>query len=136
MKVVITGLDQLKAKIDKMIVNATPEIERATRKALLYMHGQLPPYPAPRPGQTYTRTGTLGRKITTEVRTLSASEVQGLIGTNVKYAPWVISNAAIGKVGPQAWMHKGRWWTLQEEVAKQRSKMIEIYKDAVHRMVR
>lgn len=72
----------------------------------------------------YRRTGTLGRSITTEVRTIGGS-VQGVIGTNTTYAPWVISDEETPDgIGPQSHYHEGNWWTLQGVV---RGAIPEVY---------
>lgn len=112
-----------------------PMLTSATKKAVLYVHSTVPPYPATRPNQKYIRTETLGRKITTEVRPVTGTRVVGVIGSDTVYAPWVISDKAVGKRGPQAWMHKDRWWTLQDVVRKARGKVKEIYQDALHKLV-
>ena len=129
----IEGLDSLNRRLAK-IGNVGKELHTTTDKAVKYVHSQVPAYPPTRPGQRYVRTGTLGRSIGTEVRSLGASMV-GTIGTSTVYAPWVISDRSVGGVGPQAWMHVGRWWTLQGVVRKARDGVIRIYEDMLKRLV-
>ena len=103
------GMDELSDKLKRQAAGFDGFMTQTMTKAVLYVHSQVPAYPAPPPASTYTRTGTLGRSITTEVRGLG-SETVGIIGTNIEYAPWVISE------DQQAWMHVGRWWTLHQVV--------------------
>lgn len=55
----------------------------------------------------YTRTGLLGRSITSGIDNLTASSVTVKIGTAIKYAPLVI-----GDDTQQDAYHKGTWWQL------------------------
>jgi hypothetical protein len=112
----IGGLDGLIARIRKAGADLMPTMRRAMSESMFYVHSKVPPYPAPPAGSTYRRTGTLGRSIGVEVRSLG-SEVVGVIGTPIVYAPYVISSAMTqdGR-GPQARVHEGRWWTLQKVV--------------------
>lgn len=124
----IIGLNELKAKMARRGRDIPAELEVATRKAVAYVHSTVPAYPPPPPQSTYRRTGTLGREIGTEVRPMG-SKIIGLIGTNTVYAPWVISDEKVGSRGPQAWMHVGRWWTLQGVVHKAWGSVVKIYRD-------
>lgn len=131
----IRGLAELQAKITRLARDFPGEILRGMNRAVLYVHGEIPPYPAPPDGSDYRRTGTLGRSITTEVRSVG-NEVVGLIGTSVVYAPYVISDepSADGR-GPQAWMHAGRWWALQGVVREHIDGVITILSDTVRRLL-
>lgn len=86
-------------------------IEEGMSRGMTLIHGGLPPYPPPPASSTYRRTGTLGREITTDTA-IEGNAVVGKIGTVTEYASYVISR------DDQAWMHEGRWWTLDEEVEK------------------
>ncbi len=80
----------------------------------------------------YKRTNKLAGSITTEVKKVSEESYLGMIGTNRVYAPWVISSRKIedGR-GPQAEYHKGVWYTLQDVVSKEFSKVVDIIRDAI-----
>ena len=128
------GLEALIKKLKRLSApELTREIEKTTRKAVMYVHGKVPAYPAPPVGSTYKRTGTLGRSINTKVITMG-SDVVGLIGSPTPYAPWVISDEAAGGAGPQAKVHKGRWYTLQGVVKKAQDAVNKIFEDMVKRL--
>lgn len=93
-------------------------LHRGMERSVKYIWGNLPPYPPPPPGSKYRRTETLGREFSADVTPLTGGVV-GVIGSVTSYAPWVVSDVAVddGR-GPQAAIHKGRWWTLQEHVRK------------------
>jgi hypothetical protein len=105
-----------------------PAVEKGMNKALLYLLGQVPPYPAPSPTSTYRRTGQLGRSITTRVEPGDDSIV-GFIGTNIEYAQYVIDK------DEQAWMHKGRWWNLQDVVENNLDKVTEYINEAIREAI-
>lgn len=131
MNVSLRGFREFDGKIARLNGELTDAMKKATEKAVLYVHSKVPAYPPTRPRQSYIRTGDLGRSITTEVKSISGG-FQGSIGTNKVYAPWVISDRSLSDGrGPQAWMHKGRWWTLQGVVKDNVDGVIEIFKRAV-----
>lgn len=130
----VRGLDALLAKLAAV---ADPDLpRRGMERAVRYTHGTVPPYPAPPPNSTYRRTGLLGRSITTEVRSLGAETV-GVIGSNTIYAPDVISDEPTpdGR-GPQARIHRGRWWTLQGVIRKARPEIVAIIRDEYLKVLR
>ena len=123
----IEGMDKLRERLEKM-GSINDELVETTDKAIKYVHSTVPPYPPTRPGQRYVRTGTLGRSIGTEVRSLGTSVV-GVIGTAVVYAPTVISEDKQGSA------FVGRWWTLQGVMRKARDGVMKIYADMLKRLV-
>lgn len=130
----IRGLAELRRKMAAAQRDLQPELLKAMERAVKHVHATVPPYPAPPAGSNYRRTGTLGRSITTEARPLG-SDVVGSIGTPVVYAPWVISSEkTAGGRGPQAGMHRGRWWTLQGVVHQARAEVIAIFEALVKRL--
>ncbi len=131
----IKGLNKLNKKLRRAGNNTKPAIKKATRKAVLYIHSQVPPYPPPLPNSDYRRTGTLGRSITTEVRDIGSQTV-GLIGSAVIYAPDVISAKKVGKRGPQKRIHKGRWYTLQGVVKKAHKDVLKIYRKMIAELLK
>ncbi len=130
----IRGLDKVIKKMDK--IGDKDDFKRATREAVLYVQGRVPPYPPQPPTSTYVRTGQLGRSITSlqgahpnalgRVGELGG-DIVGIIGTNLEYAPYVIDKER------QAYMHKGRWYTLQDVVTKASEGIRKIYEAMINR---
>lgn len=134
MEMRITGLRETIDRLSKLSADFQPTLEKITYRAILFVQGSIAPYPPPPPASTYTRTGTLGRSITSMAgqnpEALSRVEslfggVRGIIGTNVKYAPYVIDEER------QAEVHRGRWWTLQGEVRRLRDQIVKFYVDSL-----
>ena len=135
MSITWIGLDKVIAKLKSLQApELISELQKTTHQAVAYVHSQVPPYPAPPAGSTYSRTGTLGRGINTKVKTMG-SEVIGIIGSPTPYSPWVISDEAAGGAGPQAWMHQGRWWTLQSVVKNTAAEVVKFFEDMIARLV-
>ena len=128
-KVEIVGLDELIAKLKYINGKLKPTLTKAMTRAVNYVDSTVPPYPPPPSASTYTRTHNLENSITTEVKSLG-TEIVGLIGSNMVYAPYVISE------DDQAWMHKGRWWTLQEVVRKASGEIVAIFQVAVRNLLK
>lgn len=69
------------------------------------------------------RSGNLGRKFTTAV-TAKDGIIEGEVGTNVPYAPWVVGSDYPGEeIGSrnmyQAKVHVDRWWQFIPEMQKE-----------------
>lgn len=64
----------------------------------------------------YTRSGLLGRSITSAISDLTGSSVTVKTGTTVRYAPLVI-----GDDGIQAPYHSGVWWQLHKVMEQNRN---------------
>lgn len=61
----------------------------------------------------YKRTGTLGRSITSEAQNATANGVDVVIGTNRKYAPYVIGSPPM-----QSHYHMGTWTPLADDMQR------------------
>ena len=130
----IVGIEALMKKLKKLSApELTSEMRKTTEKAVKYVHGQVPGYPPAPAGSSYGRTGNLGREINTEVKAMG-TDIVGIIGSPTPYAPWVISDEAAGGIGPQAWMHKGRWWVLQGVVRKAQGVVNSFFDDMMRRL--
>jgi len=137
MSITWIGLDKVIAKLKSLQApELTNEMRKTQEKVNAYVFSQVPDYPAKRPGQTYVRrmSGGIGGSITTKVEGMG-SDIVGKIGSSIEYAPWVISDEAAGGAGPQAWMHKGRWWTLQGVVKKAQAEINRFFEDMIARLV-
>lgn len=82
----------------------------AARHAIPRLRAQ--PYPSPRPGQTYMRTGQLARRWS-----VRNNEGGATIFNNRPGAIFVIGD---GQGGGQAWMHVGRWWRAVDIIRNER----------------
>jgi hypothetical protein len=102
----IEGLDELYE-----ILNMLKGLEYLTppmRQTVFLLQERISKYPPAKP--TSRRDGTLGKEWTTKVQ-LSGDTLEGKVGTNIIYAPWVQSSRF------QAWMHK-EWWQTDEDVMR------------------
>jgi len=89
-------------------------------------HGQIEvPY---RRGQS-PGSQKLGASWTRKVRRFSRG-IEGVIETNVTYAPWVM------KRGQQAPIHEGRWATIEDRMEKVQGKVVRLFEAALRRAVR
>ncbi len=62
------------------------------------------PYPSRRPQQAYRRTGRLANSFNAKRERLG----EWSINNSALYSQYVVGKER------QAWMHKGRWWTVQD----------------------
>lgn len=124
MSIEIRGLEQLYRKLDKVAATAT--LVKPMQRSVMRLQRRMQEYPpplTPRQGPLgprasrrqasvrnfrggYRRTGTYGRRWTTRVTT-EAGGLQGKVGNNVAYGPYV------GSRQYQAKIHAGRWNTDQ-----------------------
>lgn len=109
----VKGAEELARKFGgvRVVQVLKPPFERGTAR----LQRALAKYPSRR--SRYRRTGTLGRRWTTEVSG-GGGEIRGLVGNNTMYAPYVQGDAT------QARMHAGIWQT-DDEVAKEERAAIE-----------
>jgi len=136
----VKGLGRILDRFRHIKNNTSEVLEESMEEAVLFVHSQVPPYPPPPEGSTYRRTMTLGRSITTmkgksptaesRVKVKSLGVVLGYIGTNVKYAPYVISRV------DQAMTHKGRWYTLESVVEKAKSGINKIFRKNIRNLLK
>lgn len=109
----------------------------------------VPPYPTAPENSTYQRTGSLGRSLGSspaggsgggkpsiyEVKQQGIGGfVEGRFGTNLDYAPYVIGPDEGEKGARQAWMHKGKWWKLEDIVPKSKDKINAIWTGIAQKM--
>ena len=112
----IHGIDQLIKKLDR--VQAVQVLEAPIQRAVLRLQRDMAEYPPQRTGSRYRRTGTLGRRWTTRVNR-SGNGVEGRVGNNIAYGPWVQSKRF------QARVHRGHWTNTDEDVLERNRRAIE-----------
>ena len=91
------------------------------KRALLRLQRKMAVYPPPPPNSSYRRTGTLGRRWTTatsEITRQRRAEIEGRVGNNTEYGPFVQSAQF------QADIHRNRWRTA-EDVAESEERWIQ-----------
>lgn len=121
----ILGIDALVRKLDSMErVNdvLTPPMQRA----VLRLQRDMADYPPARPGSSYVRTGTLGRRWTTDVNR-SGDGLVGKVGNNTVYSPFVQSARF------QASVHRGRWQTDEATLERNRQRIVDDFEQAIQR---
>lgn len=131
----LSGQDTVAAKIERG-TTITTALEPAMKKSVLYVLSTVPGYPPASTESRYRRTDTLGRSVTSMSAVGALSRVEpmgggfaGIIGTALDYASYVIDESN------QAWMHRGRWWTLQQTVRNAIPGVVRILRDAVNRHI-
>lgn len=102
----VRGLRQLQRNFARSRKIVEVEMRRGLEMIVRKIQAEAARYPPPPPASTYRRTGTLGRSIVGEVKGLGR-EMRGIVGSSIPYAQYVISEKK------QAWMHRGRWQTLE-----------------------
>lgn len=124
----IEGLDRLERKL-ALLPGKLNELTKTTmEKSLLTLQQNVPEYPPAPPESKYVRTGTLGRSLgaaggkpTVYSIKGSGADIVGTFGTNLSYAQYVIDE------NRQAYMHKGRWWTMKTIVENTKEKIINLW---------
>ena len=122
----VRGLDDLIRRFGKRDVARRPIVKALGQSGKVVRSGVLAPYDTPKPGSTYRRTGTLGRKLTVRV---DSGPLEARIGTRLSYGPYVIGDSTqapwmrhwktIGKVGEEAMPRiEGFFVTATDEIAK------------------
>lgn len=133
-KIEVRGLKEIIARFGKLPQKVQQALRVNMEASLHTLTENVPPYPEKSDSSTYRRTGTLGRTLGSsmeggasgekpsifEVKSLG-SGVAGRWGTKTEYAPYVIGETE------QAWMHKGRWWTVKVVAEKAKEKIVRIW---------
>jgi len=121
----IEGLDHCIRKLGRLA--AFKELRPPMLRGVAMLHEAVAEYPPPPAGSTYRRTGTLGRRWTTRVETLTKFE--GVIGNNTVYGPYVQDK------GEQAKVHQGRWQTIQSVVDDGRAAVVAGFQAVIRRIL-
>lgn len=128
----INGLSGLIGKINRIERGKVTALRDAAKQTSSYLLREIPPPPPPLP--SYRRTGKLEKSFKGKVTPVSRGYTVS-ISNPTTYAPWVISDSRIGGAGPQAWMHRGRWYTIQQVLRKSKDGVLTIYKNALRRLM-
>lgn len=118
----VSGISEAIAEVGRA---ETLNILRAPmQRAVARLQSAMAHYPPQRAGSTYRRTGTLGRRWTTRI-TDSASGLEGKVGNNTAYGPFVQSEIF------QASIHRGRWQTDQQMMDDQQASIVADFERAI-----
>jgi len=116
----ITGLEELTRRFRAFPGRLRKAMDITMLAAITTLWENVPPYPAKPTDSTYRRTGTLGKTLGVDmsgkksgepqifkVRTMGSGSLEGVFGTNLKYAPFVIGERSQTKA------HRAnKWWTI------------------------
>jgi len=107
-------VEALAAAIDTEAEQLLDNTQAMVHRILLVLGGYAAVYPAPPPGSTYRRTGTLGRLWTSSTPSISiaGSVLNARLGNATPYGPYVQDPDRQAKV------HRGRWQTTDDVVDK------------------
>jgi hypothetical protein len=75
------------------------------------------PYPPPRPGQKYKRTGRLANSWA--VRSAGKNTIQIVNNAATRGRPYARYVVGDGGGKGQAWMHAGRWWLGRDVISEE-----------------
>jgi hypothetical protein len=120
----IEGIDKLFAKLDR--AQAISTLRPPMQRSVYRLQRDMAQYPPARPGSSYIRTGTLGRRWTTQV-TETADGLTGKTGNNTSYGPFVQSQMF------QAAVHQGRWQTDQQVMDRNRESIQADFERTIQR---
>lgn len=148
-EIAITGLDRVIAKLGRV---ATLDIlEAPMERSLLKIEEKMKTYPPPptsgqwaanttprqkraffallRAGRIKgTRSGTLGRRWTHAI-TKTNDGMEGRVGNNVPYGPWVQSQRF------QARFHQGRWPTDEQVMQELRPGIVRDFEETIRKEI-
>jgi len=115
----IEGLDEIRERMKRFPDKYRTVMHKTMDRVLLHIAESVPEYPPPPPDSDYRRTEQLGRSLGAGSGKADIYEVKEMgegmaaeFGTNLEYAHYVIGDYDT----EQAWMHRGRWWTLPQDV--------------------
>jgi hypothetical protein len=130
----VRGLDEIMQRMRAFPRKLESAVRTTMDAALLTLWEKVPPYPDKPSPDSYDRTGTLGRTLGSgmsggimgskpdiyDVKKLGQS-FEARFGTTKDYAPYVIGD------DDQAWMHRGRWWTMKVIADRARDKVLRLF---------
>ena len=136
----VEGLDELRARFKQWPGKFSARLGLTMRASLDVLRENVPAYPARPDKSKYVRTGTLGRTLGAGIQGEPAGTPdiyqvvnrtgyhEASFGSKLDYAPYVIGERE------QAWMHKGRWWTIKTVAEKALPKLTRIFNQMAEQM--
>jgi len=129
----VKGLTGVMNRLNGMSSGTKTALKGASADTARYLKSQVPPPPPPT--ENYVRTQKLEKNFKGSVTPVSNGYAVSL-SNPTSYAPWVISDSRVGGLGPQTWIHRGRWYTIQQVLRKSTSGVLDIYQNALRRLMR
>jgi len=132
----IVGLDGLAAALDRMPEAIGSETEQAIDRGLMLAQGKLAIYPPALPLSRYRRTGLLGQLwagATHRVRRVTTGSRLYIEGSIQNARPGI---ERVQDEDDQAWVHQGRWRTVQQILADVQPEVDRLLQEAGDRIVR
>ena len=127
----IKGVDELIKKLGK--VEGRKVLRQPMDDSMALVKASAMQYPQPIPNSTYVRTNVLKNSWSKPENTYvkdTGNGLQGTVGTNVEYAPWVVSHQF------QARIHWSRWPTDRGILAKHRPAIVKLFQSAIDKALR
>jgi hypothetical protein len=125
--ITIRGVDRRVAKFGR--VASLNYLRLPMTRAVARIHDMIKIYPPPIPKSRYKRTGVYGKLWTKDVD-ITSEGLQGKVGIQLHYAPYVGSSLL------QARVHRGRWLTDRQVVQRNRAAIVRDFQSAIRRALR
>ena len=126
-QITIEGVEELQAKLGKIAARSV--LKRPMQRSVYRLQRYMANYPASSATSSYRRTGTLGRRWTTKVKE-TTSGLEGRIGNNTEYGPWVQSSRF------QAGVHQGRWQTDEDSIKDNKRAITQDFQNAIDKALK
>ena len=123
----IEGVDRLVKKLG--VLGALESLTAPMQETLYLAQGRMAKYPPAPPNSWYRRTGTLGRRWTTEAPKVEGQTLQGKVGNNTVYGPLVQSRLF------QARVHRNRWQTDADVMEQTEPDAIRLFEQRVREII-
>lgn len=126
----VEGVKEIQARLTQYPGKFGEVLHETLQTSMTVLDESKPEYPPKPTGSTYVRTGTLGRTLGSGnsyngIRTVKPGQgrlMSAEWGSRLKYAPYVIGEKE------QAWMHKGRWWTVATVASRAKPKIEALFR--------
>lgn len=131
----IVGLEGLQAALEQMPEAIGSETEQAIDRALMLAQGKLAVYPPAIPFSRYRRTGLLGQLwagATHRIRRVTMGSRLFVEGSIQNARPGI---ERVQNEDDQAWVHQGRWRTVQQILADVQPEVDRLLQQAGDRVV-
>jgi len=128
MSITVTGLDELYKHVEA--VTAADILKPPMQRGVLRLEAYMKDYPSAPPMSRYRRTGTLGRRWTTRVEPVG-NGLEGRVGNNVNYAPFVQSS-----MFQVPWHRRTGWHTDADAVRENEAAIVADFQQAIDVAIR